>query len=163
MRVVEGRVRLEVAAQGAAYPLTIDPLLTEEAKLIASDAAAFDQFGISVALSASGKTALIGAVGDECTAGNFCGAAYVFVRGQDGWVERQKLTASDAAQDDSFGGSVALSASGESALIEATGADCTAGDFCGAAYVFVRGQDGWVERQKLTASDAAQDGTPVQA
>jgi hypothetical protein len=32
LRVVEGRVRLEVAAQGAAYPLTIDPLLTEEAK-----------------------------------------------------------------------------------------------------------------------------------
>jgi hypothetical protein len=39
MRVVESRVRLEVATQGAAYPLTIDPLLTEEAKLTASGAA----------------------------------------------------------------------------------------------------------------------------
>ena len=55
-------------------------LRTEEAKLTASDAAANDFFGSSVALSASGKTALIGASFDDCNAGEACGAAYVFVR-----------------------------------------------------------------------------------
>jgi FG-GAP repeat protein len=100
-----------------------------------------DFFGASVALSASGKTALIGATGDDCTAGEECGAAYAFVREGSHWVERQKLTASDAGPSHfvfggDFFGSVALSASGKTALIGALGADCTAGFNCGAAYVF---------------------------
>jgi hypothetical protein len=50
----------------------------EQQKLTASDAAAFDNFGSSVALSTKGMTALIGA-GDRCTTGeDLCGAAYVF-------------------------------------------------------------------------------------
>jgi FG-GAP repeat len=155
LRVVEGRVRLEVVTQGAAYPLTIDPLLTEEAKLTTSDAAADDRFGASVALSADGTQALIGAFFTDCSAGVGCGAAYMFVRQGQTWVEQQKLTALDAA-DDAFGGSVALSARGTTALIGAFIKNCSTGEFaCGAAYVFVRQRGAWVEQQKLTASDAA--------
>ena len=49
--------------------------------------------------------------------------------------QEAKLTASDAAQGDSFGGSVSLS--GNRALVGASSEDC-AGDFstCGAAYIF---------------------------
>ena len=54
-----GTISLLVDDRGAAYPLTIDPLIvTEQAHLFASDGAANDQFGISVALS--GDTALVG-------------------------------------------------------------------------------------------------------
>jgi hypothetical protein len=107
-----------------------------------------------VALSANGEVALVGALGEDCTAEDReCGAAYVFVREGDTWIERQRLTASDAAAFDHFGAPSALSANGEVALIGAFDDDCIVGEEvfnCGAAYVFVREGDTWIERQKLT-------------
>jgi hypothetical protein len=160
LRIVEGRVRLEVATREAAYPVIVDPLLTEEAKLTASDAAEGDEFGRSVALSGDGRTALVGTDNAACPAGgDECGAAYVFMREKGGvWVEQQKLTASDAAPFGDFGRSVVLAADGKTALIGAPGAGppaaaCPAFN-CGAGYVFVRHGDSWVEQQKLTGSDA---------
>jgi hypothetical protein len=160
MAVEDGKLVLHINVAGATYPVTIDPLLAETAKLTASDATAGsavfgNAFGKSVALSARGTRALIGADGADCSTGDFCGAAYVFVRQGKTWVEEQKLTASDATNAAVFGKSVALSARGTRALIGADGADCSTGDFlCGAAYVFVRQGKTWVEQQKLTASDA---------
>ncbi|HEX3552005.1 MAG TPA: FG-GAP repeat protein [Thermoanaerobaculia bacterium] len=69
------------------------------------------------------------------------------------FVQQARLTASDAAAGDGFGGEVALSADGTIALISAAGADCGAGLDCGAAYVFVRTEAGWHQQVKLTASD----------
>ncbi len=120
-----------------------------EFKLTASDAAAGDVFGFSVALS--GDTALVGAVGDD-DAGSFSGSAYVFVRSGTSWIQQAKLTASDAASNDIFGGSVALI--GDTALVGAAGDD-DAGSVSGSAYVFVRSGTTWTEQAKLTASDAA--------
>ena len=58
---VQGQaVQLRVEDAGATYPLTIDPWF-QQAQLTASDAAARDQFGISVAVS--GDTAVVGADG----------------------------------------------------------------------------------------------------
>jgi hypothetical protein len=109
----------------------------EQQKLTVSNAAGGGSFGVSVALSAGGETALIGDLSAECPpVGGECGAAYVFVRHEGRWVEQQKLTASDAAFADFFGESVALSAGGKTALIGATLTDCPAGINCGAAYVF---------------------------
>jgi len=79
----------------------------EMAKLTASDAAAYDSFGYSVAID--GDTVVVGASGD----GAERGAAYVF-RTLDGgatYVELAKLTAADAAADDCFGSSVAIDGS----------------------------------------------------
>ncbi len=59
MNYEPGRVRILVNDRGAAYPITIDPLIYLEQKAIASDGAAGDYFGYSVALS--GDTALVGA------------------------------------------------------------------------------------------------------
>jgi hypothetical protein len=117
----------------------------EHQKLTASDAVQNKFFGASVALSADGNTALIGA----------SRSAYVFVRAKGTWVEQQKLTTSDIAQTDFFGSPVALSANGKTALVGANFATCSAGGVCGAAYVFEREKGTWVEQQKLTASDAA--------
>jgi len=65
----------------------------QEAKLGASDAAAGDEFGWSVAID--GETAVVGSVSDD-DAGNFSGSAYVFVRSGTTWSQQAKLTASDA-------------------------------------------------------------------
>jgi hypothetical protein len=122
-------------------------------KLTALDATAGDRFGWSVALS--DDTAVIGADGDD-DAGSVSGSAYVFERSQGGaWNEVQKLIASDAAAEDSFGQSVSIS--GDTAVIGADGND-DAGPSSGSAYVYERNQggaDNWGEVRKLTASDAA--------
>ena len=74
--------------------------------------------------------------------------------GQD-WIEEAKLTASDAASGDQFGG-VALV--GDRALIAAPLDDVHAGGFvqedAGSAYIFELSADRWTQMAKLTASDA---------
>ena len=148
-------------ACGAAYVFVREKsgAWIEQQKLTASDAAVGDEFGSSVTLSADGKTALIGGF-VACPAGGDCGAAYVYIREKRGaWIEQQKLTASDAAANAAFGFSVSLSSGGKTALIGAPGDFCPSGDLlCGAAYVFVRRGGSWVERQKLTVSNAAGGG-----
>ncbi len=126
----------------------------EVRRFTAADIAGQDQFGTAVALD--GDTALIGSPQDD-DAGTSSGSAYVFARNQggaDGWGQVRKLTASDAAESDSFGTSVALD--GDTALVGASGND-DAGSSSGAAYVYSRNQGGtdvWGEIKKLTASDA---------
>ncbi len=122
---------------------------TQQQKLTASDAAAADWFGSSVSLS--GDTALVGARYKDYETG----AAYVFVRSGSTWTEQQKLAASDAATQDSFGWSVALS--GDTALVGARQKSVYGWKFAGAAYVFLRSGSAWTQQQKLTASDAATD------
>jgi len=126
---------------------------TEQQKLTASDATVFDSFGFSVAIS--GDTAVAGAYGDDTPAGTDAGSAYVFVRSEGTWTEQQKLTASDAAAEDLFGGSVAIS--GDTVVAGAYVDDTPAGEDTGSAYVFVRSGGTWTEQQQLTASDAAAD------
>ena len=127
---------------------------TEVAKLTASDAQDFDEFGFSVALS--GDTAVVGAFRGDAGVSD-AGAAYVFQRDQGGagnWGEVKKLTASDAQAGDFFGWSVAIS--GDTAVVGAYREDA-GGSVAGAAYVFQRDQGGagnWGEVKKLTASDA---------
>ena len=123
---------------------------TQQAKLTASDAAAFDQFGFSVAVS--GETAVVGAFFDD-DGGSDSGSAYVFVRSGAAWTQQAKLTASDAAEGDNFGRSVAVS--GETAVVGASAND-DAGSNSGSAYVFVRSGAAWTQQAKLTASDAAE-------
>jgi nucleoside-specific outer membrane channel protein Tsx len=121
---------------------------SEQAKLTASDGAAVDLFGYSVALS--GDTAIVGAP----RAGHLrTGAAYVFARSNGSWSEQTKLTASDGAFLDFFGSSVALS--GDTAVVGAFWADVSGRHNAGAAYAFVRSDGSWSEQAKLTASDGA--------
>ena len=78
----------------------------EVGKLYASDGAAYENFGSSVALD--GDTMVTGAFYDDDN-GWTSGSAYVFVRDASGdWTEQAKLLASDGAQDDHFGYSGAL-------------------------------------------------------
>lgn len=135
------------AFSGSAYLFRFDGnSWVEEAKLIASDGAAFDEFGSAVALS--GNKALVGAYGDS----GITGSAYVFRMEGTHWVEEAKLTAAGGVTGDFFGTSVALH--DEVALIGAFGVDDVGSD-SGAAYVFRRDLGNWTEVQKLTAIDGA--------
>jgi len=132
--------------------------LTQTAKLTASDGAASNVFGWSVAISAQTDTVVVGArfatVGGNATQG----AAYVFVEPSSGWAsttsltQTAELTASDGAVGAYFGSSVAIDA--ETDTVVATGG--------GAAYVFAEpGSGGWVntiQTAELTASDGSSFG-----
>ena len=120
---------------------------SELEKLTASDGAAAHNFGRSVAIE--GNTVVIGAPG----AGTG-GAAYV-LRTTDGgatYDEVAKLTASDAAADDSFGISVAID--GDTVAV---GAHEWGNDGPGSAYVFSLPLDEISTPQSTTAlgSDSA--------
>jgi len=123
---------------------------TEQAKLLASDGTAYDNFGYSVSIE--GDTALIGAGWDDDN-GNAAGSAYVFTRSGITWTQQQKLIASEGV-DGLFGWSVSLS--GDTALIGAHG-DNENGVDSGAAYVFTRINTTWAQQTKLLASDGAMD------
>lgn len=120
-------------------------------KLNASDAAPYGFFGTSVAVS--GDTIIVGAYGDQ-NADIYSGAAYVFVRDGESWVQQQKLVGSENSVADSFGLSVDVE--GDTAVVGAfgdSGADYTGGS----AYVFRRDGGVWTQRQKLNAGDATTD------
>ena len=122
---------------------------SQEAKLIASDGAANDYFGISVSLDDS--VAVCGAYLHNA-AGTDRGAAYVYYRNNGLWSQNQKLTAPDAANSDQFGVSVAVS--GSRIAIGANYED-DGGTNAGAVYTFSRPASVWTFSQKLLASDAA--------
>ncbi len=121
-------------------------------KLTADDETGSGEFGIGVALSADGNTALIGGRSDNTN----IGAAWAFTRSGATWTQQgSKLTASDETGAGSFGQSVALSADGNTALI---GGRSDNGNV-GAAWAFTRSGSTWTQQgSKLTASDETGNG-----
>ncbi len=112
-------------------------------------------FGESVALSADGNTALIGAPNDNGTEESL-GAAWVFTRSEGIWSDQSgKLrVTSEESKDASFGWSVALSANGNTALIGARWNGTPYYEHHGAAWVFVRSEGLWAQQgKKITPSD----------
>lgn len=112
----------------------------KEIPLIPSDGLATDNIGHSVALTADGRFALVGAPGHN-TIGANSGAVYMFE--QDGTVwgknELWATGAADGVIDDEYGFSVALGAVGEYALVGAPYHDHMlldqSSDAAGAAYI----------------------------
>jgi hypothetical protein len=119
--------------------------------IAADDGQEGDAFGSSLALS--GDTALIGApyAGPGL---DTLGAVYVYVRSGGAWVRQAKLEATDGADFDRFGSSVALS--GDTAAIGAP-FDGDQGFSAGSAYVFVRSGSSWSQQAKLIAPDVTFD------
>jgi hypothetical protein len=101
-----------------------------EAKIMASDAGASDEFGRSVSID--GDYAIIGANG-EATGGYATGAAYIFKRTGTSWAEETKIMASDAEAGDYFG--ISVSISNGKAIVGAR-SEGTGGYSAGAAYIF---------------------------
>ena len=107
----------------------------QQAKLTASDAAAGDEFGVSVLLS--GNHAIVGANQDD-DGGTNTGSAYLFTNTSGNtWVQQSKINAADAATGAGYGASFgfSVSLSGNTAVVGATYSDAPATD-SGSAYVF---------------------------
>jgi hypothetical protein len=119
----------------------------QQAKLVPADARAGDVFGHAVAIS--GDAAIISAYGADA-AGPDSGAAYIFARAGDSWLQQAKLVGDDIGMFDRFGASVAID--GNIAVVGAHGKD-DAGPDSGAAYVFVNNGGVWTQQTKLSPID----------
>jgi hypothetical protein len=125
----------------------------ERARITPSGLAASDRLGSACALSADGKTLIVGSYLSDINAVD-AGVVYVYVYKHDAWEHQATLSASDATTTDRFGWSVALSADGNTAIIGALFDDAALAD-SGSAYVFTRSGTTWTEQTKLVASDQA--------
>ncbi|HNZ13661.1 MAG TPA: hypothetical protein PKL11_08390 [Anaerolineaceae bacterium] len=142
---------VDTQVPGTAYIFTrSEGVWSQQAMLTASDRQVGDHFGVSVALSDSGDTALIGAYVDDVGANTNQGSAYVYQRSGNAWTEQAHLTSTDAAAGDYFGRSVALSADGSMALIGADMKTIGANTAQGAAYIFTRASTTWSQQTRLT-------------
>jgi uncharacterized Zn-binding protein involved in type VI secretion len=144
-------MRLLTLFKGGGMVPIPDDLWESVSKIVASDAAAEDQFGWSVSIS--GDYAIVGAYQHDSEGGN-AGAAYIFRRtGTNTWDTGTKIVASDAAANDQFGHAVAID--GDYAIVGARLHDSEATD-AGASYIFRRtGTNTWDAGTKIVASDAA--------
>jgi len=126
------------------------------AKLTASDAAASDNFGWSVAIA--GDTVVIGAYADDDGGGD-SGSAYVFRTNDGGATYGQvaRLTAADAASGDNFGSSVAINGTTIVAGAKGDGGTAWSGDGTGSAYVY-RTSDGEITVVKAKSMTTCGEG-----
>jgi len=142
-RVVAGapfRTDDDASDGGSVFQFVHDAFGWHASRLVATGAAAGDQFGTSVAVDADGV--FVGSPLRDGT-GADAGRAHLFA------VETP-LTASDATAGDGFGRSIAVD--GDSAVV---GAPFDASN-AGSAYVFVRTDGAWSQTgETLASSDAA--------
>ncbi|HHI93529.1 MAG TPA: integrin [Gammaproteobacteria bacterium] len=134
----------------------------------ASNTDAGDGFGGAMALSADGRTLVVGANEEDSGGSNEAddstpnaGAVYVYSLDGDSWSQQAYLKASNADSEDSFGSAVALSADGNTLAVGATDEDgdgSDAGDNsalnAGAVYLYTRSGDSWSQQAYLKAADA---------
>lgn len=135
---------------GSAYVWTRTAgVWTQQAKLIASDGATNNLFGISVSLSADGSTCAVGASAVDIPGWADAGATYIFTRSGTSWSEQAKLLATDARNGDQFGESVDLSSDGNLCVIGSPKDNNSGGTDAGSAYVFQRNGTTWTQLQFL--------------
>ena len=120
----------------------------DRVQLNTSAAVIQDNLGASVGIS--GDYAIVGVPNDDTDDGRDVGSLQVFIRSEAGWVQHQKLNASDAADGDEFGTTLAMS--GDYAVVGAPKKDGV-GRNSGAAYIFKRQGTEWIEHTKLVSSD----------
>jgi hypothetical protein len=175
------------AGRGAAPPAI---QLKQTAYIKASNADAYDHFGCgggnqghtgnSIVISGDGTTMVVGAPYESSGArginGNqsdnsvyASGAAYVFTRQGDNWVQQAYLKSSNTGQGDHFGSSVALSRDGNVLAVaaywessKATGINGDQSDNslpqAGAVYVFTRTGTTWTQQAYIKASNTGRPG-----
>jgi hypothetical protein len=147
-----GSLALTGAGRSARAPVLIDSLIQQGDKLVGAGGTGTPQFGLTVALSADGNTALVGGPYDD----SGVGAAWVFTRSGTTWTQQgPMLIGGGATGQADFGFAVALSADGNTALVG--GPDDN--DGVGAAWVFTRSGGVWTQQgPKLTGGGEIADG-----
>ena len=149
---------------------------SQQAYIKASNTDKGDQFGTAVALSGDGNTLSVGASteGSRATGvgGNQddnsaeeSGAVYLFTRNGSTWSQQAYIKASNTAEYDQFGSSVALSVDGNIMAVgapaegsRATGVDGDQddnnADESGAVYLFARSGSTWSQQTYIKAKNA---------
>ena len=118
----------------------------EEARLTATDAAAGDRFGTSVAIQ--GNTAVVGSYLHDLPGKPDAGAVYVFQRTGTTWTQVAKLTASNSAANDNLGISVDLD---QDTILAGAWLKTLLSPQQGAAYAFTRSAAGvWSQQAQLS-------------
>lgn len=141
----------------------------------ASNPGAYDQFGMTVALSADGSALAVGAPKERSSAtgvngdeGNdsieSAGAAYLFRRENDAWMQQAYIKASNTGANDLFGDSVALSSDGNTLVVSApvedgsskviNGPSNNSATDAGAIYVFTYSNATWEQQAYIKAPNA---------
>jgi len=129
------------------WPQDMNPTAT----LIASDAALYDELGLSV--SVNRNTVVAGAPYHARV-----GTIYVFEKPISGWVnmtQTAKLTARDGS---ATGIAVGLSASGNTIVAGSPLANVGTNQAQGATYIFAKPRNGWETTKKFNAKFTASDG-----
>ncbi len=115
-----------------------------DATLVGLNSKRFDLTGQSVAID--NNTIVVGAPNASTNTAISAGAAYVFVRSGNSWVEEAKLQSPSTMLEDNFGAAVAIV--GDTAVVGAPLFDGP-GFNIGAAYVFVRNGTTWTQQAQL--------------
>ncbi len=135
MEVRDHGMELRVAAQGAQFPVTVDPTYSEIAQLSQTSSPGNSFFGFSIAVNDDGTVAVVGECGldvptDSCS-NSIDGEVFVFVEPTTGWTTTTLpaaiLTSSDdlpGKAPDGFGSAVAINAAGNTILVSAPKHDC---------------------------------------
>jgi hypothetical protein len=132
--------------------------------------------GVTLAMSDDGRTIAVSTPHEDSVATGVngkqddesawdSGAAYIFVRTGDDWMQQAYLKASNTQTSDKFGFAIALSGDGNTAAVSATLEDSNArgingnqqdnsAESSGAVYVFVRTGATWTQQAYLKASNA---------
>jgi hypothetical protein len=135
---------------GAAYVFTRSGTTwSQQQKLTASDAAAGDRFGVSVAID--GDTLIVGAYQDDLSA-NDAGSAYIFTRSGTTWSQQQKIPNPSPVYDDQFAYSVDIS--GDTVIAGVPMEETGGATSHGSAYIFTRSGTTWSQQQKIEGSNA---------
>lgn len=150
---------------------TLDYMAQAIGYIKASNPDAYDNFGISVALSADGKTLAVGSFGEDSDATGIdgdqtnnnlsgTGAVYVYVRNDSNWRQQAYLKASATQMGYDFGRVLSLSADGNTLAVGAPGDNSSATETSddsatnsGAVYVYARSGDSWGREAYVKASN----------
>ena len=108
--------------------------------------------GSSVALSADGKTAIVGGPGGSGSPGSGQGAVWVYTRSGNAWTQQGgALGGTDAVGASAQGSSVAISADGNTAIVGGSGDGVS-----GATWVYTRSAGAWSQQgNKLVGTGAS--------
>ncbi|MBB6091975.1 hypothetical protein HNQ60_000821 [Povalibacter uvarum] len=122
----------------------------------------YASFGVAVALSADGNTLAVGMPYNGATATPYSGIVLVYTRTGTTWSVPVTLTASNAQDYDEFGGSVSISADGNTLVVGAAFEDSGTGNEAdnsvvssGAGYVFARNGTSWTQTAYLKSAAPA--------
>jgi hypothetical protein len=142
------------SSSGSVYLYTLNSTSNtwgDEQKIVSSDGATYDYFGVSVAMSGTGHL-VVGAYGDD-DKGSSSGSVYLYTLNSTSntWGDEQKIVSSDGATYDYFGWSVAMSGTGH--LVVGAPYD----DDKGSAYLYTlnSASNTWGDEQKIVSSDGA--------